>query len=224
MQRVEITVVLDFMCPWSFIGMRCLCTAKDRFAGRLKFAPTNFVPFEFDAPGKYPPEGTDFMEYLHSCGDRSRCFIEEKIPRCFALGKDAGIEFSWKRRVYHTVEVNTALVLAQKHGVAEEFVLQMLSRHNEHLENPNDVEVLQKVLTALSVPEEEVSTAVRDPDRFSRNAEITERARRMLSGGGVPEFFVRISGGENLCAKSSGSPTTPEFFERIFESICSQGA
>merc|ERR1712203_1102383 len=107
-------------------------------------------------------------------------------------------------------------------GVAEDFALQMLSRHNEKLENPNSVPLLQEVLTSLGVPEEEVSAAITDPNRAAHNARERERADAMLTGGGVPQFFVRVDGGKDLCQGVNGSPTSPEFFERIFDDICSK--
>lgn len=55
MALVEIKVILDFMCPWSFIGLRSMQLARERFASQLNFA-VEFVPFEYDAPGKYPSD------------------------------------------------------------------------------------------------------------------------------------------------------------------------
>ena len=64
MPLVEIKVILDFMCPWSFIGLRSLQLAKERFES-LDFQ-VEIIPFEFDPPGKYPPEGTDWVDYCKS--------------------------------------------------------------------------------------------------------------------------------------------------------------
>eukprot|EP00931_Biecheleriopsis_adriatica_P097567 TRINITY_DN7137_c0_g1_i2.p1 TRINITY_DN7137_c0_g1~~TRINITY_DN7137_c0_g1_i2.p1 ORF type:complete len:222 (-),score=50.22 TRINITY_DN7137_c0_g1_i2:113-778(-) len=217
MAPVEVSVVLDFMCPWSYIGMKSLHLAKERFAGKLDFAVTEFIPFEFG--GDYPPEGTDYTEYLKSCGARAQYLLNEKVPRCFAIGKEVGIDFSWKRRVYHTVNVNTALDLAQKFSVGEEFALKILSLHNEHVQDPNDPALLQDALTALGVPADEVTAALEDEGKAVRNAKRTQEAQQMLTRGGVPEFFVRVKGGPNLCASRHGSPTSPEYFIEIFEDI-----
>eukprot|EP00928_Gymnodinium_smaydae_P044678 TRINITY_DN29804_c0_g1_i2.p1 TRINITY_DN29804_c0_g1~~TRINITY_DN29804_c0_g1_i2.p1 ORF type:complete len:156 (-),score=19.95 TRINITY_DN29804_c0_g1_i2:67-534(-) len=128
MIRVEVKVILDFMCPWSFIGMRSLQLAKQRFSDKLDFAPVEFVPFEFDPPGTYPPEGTDWTDYCKGYGEaKAKFLLEEKLPRAFQLGEAVGIKFRIDRRVVDTVNVNAALELAQQHGVAETFVLQTLS-------------------------------------------------------------------------------------------------
>merc|ERR1712039_251890 len=115
-----------------------------------------------------------------------------------------------------------ALLLAQKHGVAEDFALKVLSLHNEKLQNPNSMPLLQEVLTGLGVPEEEVTAVITDPNKAARNAQERDRADAMLTGGGVPQFFVRVGGGKDLCEEVNDSPTSPQFFERIFERICSR--
>ncbi|CAE8606577.1 unnamed protein product [Polarella glacialis] len=216
--RVEIKVILDFMCPWSFIGMRSLQIARERFADRLEFAPVDFVPFEFDPPGTYPPEGTPWIDYCRCWGEsKAKFLLEDKLPRAFSLGKELGIEFRMDRRVVHTVEVNTALVLAQRHGVAEAFVAETLSRHFEHLEDPNDAPKLRARLQALGIPEHDIDSAVSDPLRATRNEERTSAVRAGLRGG-VPQFEVRSSStGDDLCASVPGGPTSPMYFERLFD-------
>lgn len=217
MPRVEVRVILDFMCPWSFIGMRSLHVAKERFAGRLEFATVDFVPFEFDPPGTYPPEGTDWTDYCRGYGvQKAKFLLEEKLPRAFALGRDLGIEFRMDRRVVDTLDVNAALALAQRHGVAEEFVLQTLSQHFEQLENPNDSAALGDRLQALGVPRAELEAALSDPEKASENERRTREARAVLRGG-VPQFEVRCGGQQDLTAMAPGGPTSPEYFDRIFE-------
>ena len=72
MALVEIKVILDFMCPWSFIGLRSMQLARERYASQLNFA-VEFVPFEYDAPGKYPPDAWHIsaVETNISCEDQS---------------------------------------------------------------------------------------------------------------------------------------------------------
>jgi len=196
--------------------MRSLQLAKERLADKMEFAATEFVPFEFDPPGTYPPEGTDWTEYCKSYGEaKAKFLLEEKLPRAFELGSRVGINFRMDRRIVDTVNVNAALELAQLHGVAESFVLQTLSRHFEHLENPNDSSALRSRLENLGVPVEEIDAALTDADRIARNRERT-RAARLLLRGGVPQFEVRCGGSVDLCAAAAGGPTSPVYFERIF--------
>ena len=225
MPRVRVRVILDFMCPWSYIGMRSLQLARERFSGILEFAPIEFVPFEFDLPGTYPPGGTDWMDYCMGYGGaKARFLLEEKLPRAFALGRAVSIEFRMDRRIVDTSDVNAALEVAMRHGVAEEFVLEMLSLHFEHAGDPNDASSLRARLGILGVPGAEVDAALSDPDRHARNEERTRAVRGSLRAG-VPQFEVRCGGGdEDLCEYApGGGPTSPGYFERLFDLCVAAG-
>ncbi|CAL1169296.1 unnamed protein product [Cladocopium goreaui] len=213
MALVEIKVILDFMCPWSFIGLRSMQLARERFASQLNFA-VEFVPFEYDAPGKYPSEGTDWVEYCNSFGPaKAKFLLEEKLPRAFAIGKELGIEFRLDRRIVHTVDVNTALLVAQRHHVAERFAELTLAAHFEQLEDPNDTKALASRLEALNVAPDELLEALKDPEKEARNWERTQEVRPSLRSG-VPQFEIRC-GGADLCAEAVGGPTSPTYFEEL---------
>ncbi|CAE7537201.1 GIP [Symbiodinium sp. KB8] len=112
---------------------------EERFVEQLEFGEVEFSPFEFDPPGTYPPEGRDWTDYCRSFGPaKARFLLEDKLPRAFELGKAVGIDFRMDRRIVHTIDVNTALLVAQKHGVAEPFALEMLKMHFEGLQDPNN--------------------------------------------------------------------------------------
>ncbi|CAK9046750.1 unnamed protein product [Durusdinium trenchii] len=190
MPRVEIKVILDFMCPWSFIGLRSMQLAKERFSG-LDFK-IEFLPFEFDPPGRYPSDGTDWQDYCKSFGSaKAKFLLEEKLPRAFAIGKELGIRFRLDRRIVHTVDVNTALLVAQEHGVAEEFAASTLAAHFEGLENPNDLKALTKRFEALNVAPEKLLEALKDPDKELRNWQRSQELRPFLRSG-VPQFELQV--------------------------------
>ena len=56
---VHVSVVLDFMCPWSFIGMRSLSLALAAHSGYARFNVT-VLPYEFDPPRTYETLGRDW--------------------------------------------------------------------------------------------------------------------------------------------------------------------
>jgi len=228
---IDVLVVLDFMCPWSFIGMRSLAAAKAQLAAAAaeagEKAPevrTSFIPFEFDPPGTYPAEGTDWTEYCRGYGEaKARFLLEEKLPRAFALGAALGIQFRMERRIVHTPRVNSALLLAQRHGAAEQFALAVLRAHFEALRDPNDRELLRAVLAEAGVPAAEVEALLEEPDDrlWAVSAEQKAQARSM-GVGSVPRFFVTCGGGADQCAaaeqegEATGGPTTPAYFLAAF--------
>mmetsp|Transcript_64729 Transcript_64729/g.151730 ORF Transcript_64729/g.151730 Transcript_64729/m.151730 type:complete len:227 (+) Transcript_64729:37-717(+) len=222
MPRVEIKVVLDFMCPWSFIGLRSLQVARERFVEQLEFGEVEFSPFEFDPPGTYPAEGRDWTDYCRSFGPaKARFLLEDKLPRAFELGKAVGIDFRMDRRIVHTIDVNTALLVAQKHRVAEPFALEMLKMHFEELQDPNNRSSLSSCLASLGVPEDALTKALEDPGKEDRILKVTEAARARLRSG-VPHFEIRCGGSRDLC-EGGGSPSSPAFFEHIFQRCASAG-
>lgn len=259
---IRIRVIIDFMCPWSFIGMRSLQRAKERVLLRqqevatsgssdhgripteLRFLPIEFVPFEFDPPGTYPPEGIDWKEYCLGYGSpKAEFLLEQKLPRAFALGRDVGIRFKMERRIVDTVDVNTALHLlvsnATQYGnaaAAETFVVDSLSAHFEALENPNERRGLERrmvnsVVSKDAAAEEnkakiilaDLGTALNHPEKLTQNQQRTDRARRVLRSG-VPQFEVYCDarGFEDLdlCRHprfTDMSPVSPEYFEQMFD-------
>jgi hypothetical protein len=87
---------------------------------------------------------------------------------------------------------------------------------------------LTDVLSELGVSPAAIKLALTPGDtRAARNVAQTEKGRE-LCGGSVPKFIVKCAGdasGADLTA--AGSPTSPEYFENVFEAcerrIAAQG-
>ena len=225
---IAITIVIDFMCPWSFIGLKSLDAAMGRWQqqhpGTADLFILDFVPFEFDPPGTYPAAGTDWAEYCRGYSPaKARYLLEEKLPAAFELGARLGIQFDLKRRIVGTEVVNTALVAAAEAGggdKARAFALRMLREHFELLRDPNDPALLAAALAEAGADERAVRRVLAPgAARAAQNAALTERGRG-LSGGSVPKFVVACSGGGDAAA-APGSPTSPEYFERLF-TLCAE--
>jgi predicted DsbA family dithiol-disulfide isomerase len=226
---IAITVVLDFMCPWSYIGLKSLDVAMARWQQRKQQPAAHgsqfrieFIPFEFDPPGTYPPEGMDWTDYCRGYGpEKARFLLEQKLPRAFALGKQLGIDFKLERRIVGTEAANAGLLAAQAHGRGMAFALRMLREHFELLRDPNEPQLLAAVLTELDVP----ADAAMQPgaERAARNVALTQRGRA-ISGGSVPHFVIKCEVGVDVAAATPGGPTSPDFFERVFEECEQQSA
>eukprot|EP00937_MAST-01D_sp_MAST-1D-sp2_P005576 g5576.t1 len=198
MVSIEVLVVLDFMCPWSFIGMQSLHLAKRQLMEEHPdvVINTQFLPYEFDPPGTYPDGGTDWSDYCRSYGRaKAKFLLDEKLPRAFALGKVLGINFRLERRIVHTERVNSALHVAARHAQGEAFALKILRAHFEGLQDPNGPELLRTALHGLGVPAVEVTALIEEPrpDQAARNAAWKEEAHRLgpsSSGGGTSPTFT----------------------------------
>jgi hypothetical protein len=110
----------------------------------------DFIPFEFDPPGTYPPEGTDWTQYCRGYGpQKARFLLEDKLPRAFAHGAELGINFQMSRKIVGTEAVNSALLAAQAHEQGLPFALQMLSQHFELLKDPNTESLVSKPISDI---------------------------------------------------------------------------
>ena len=84
---------------------------------------------------------------------------------------------------------------------------------------------LTGVLSELGVPAAEIQLALSPGTaRAAQNAAQTEKGR-LLCGGSVPKFLVTCGGDSaDVAAATSGSPTSPDYFERIFEACDKRAA
>ena len=220
---VHITVVLDFMCPWSFIGLRSLALGMQSAGPAVAYNIT-LLPYEFDAPGTYGTMGVDWEAYCKSYEPATaKYLLEQKLPRAFELGRQVGIAFKMERRIVGTEGVNAALMVAQSHSqeAGLDFALTMLSRHFEDLQDPNDPETLAEVLSGLGVPTPSwivagtgASVLSASQQRTDSNAALTLRGRE-LSGGSVPRFSVRCGDDDRDWIGSGGGATSPKYFEKL---------
>lgn len=219
---INVTCVVDFMCPWSFIGLRSLQLAINNSTART--VNVKLTPFEFDPPGTYPVEGTDWAEYCRSYGEQKASFLlNDKLPRAFRLGKDVGIDFDINRRIVHTELVNSALMLVQDEGKSGvTFALEMLHHHFEELKDPNDKEILRHVLRdSMEIESRKVDALfqIPGPERTERNQAWTNFARNSLGVGSVPHFIVNCDDSqEDMCKRiPNEGPTSPAYFRRLFQ-------
>jgi predicted DsbA family dithiol-disulfide isomerase len=217
MSAIVVNCVVDFMCPWTFIGLQSLQLAMKEYSSSN--IQVQLLPFEFDAPGKYPPEGTDWTEYCNSYGPQKADFLlKEKLPRAFSLGEEIGISFDIKRRIVHTENTNSGLMFVQEQNQSGlDFSLRMLHHHFEALRDPNDQQLLTNVFTDLGIEGSAVEAFWKESDKTARNAAWTRQAR-MMGAPPVPKFIITCGESEeNICDRVPGQPTSPDFFRRSFQ-------
>ena len=63
------------------------------------------------------------------------------------------------------MDVNTALLVAQRFLKGEAFAAAALSGHFERCEDPNDLKTLERQMEELHVPLEELKEALEDPEK-----------------------------------------------------------
>ena len=115
MNRLEIDVYSDFVCPWCFIGSRRLQEALRSF-GHLDVV-TRHHPYIL-----YPNVSADGIDLRASVAQRYRQSPERLFAPVEEAGREAGLrlDFSKLTRVYSTVDAHTLVRHAHAKGTAGE--------------------------------------------------------------------------------------------------------
>lgn len=113
MNRIEIDVYSDFVCPWCFIGSRRLQEALRSFS-HLEVI-TRHHPYIL-----YPNVSADGLDLRVSVAQRYRQSPERLFAPVEEAGREAGLrlDFSKVTRVYSTVDAHTLVRDAHAKGTA----------------------------------------------------------------------------------------------------------
>eukprot|EP00931_Biecheleriopsis_adriatica_P071424 TRINITY_DN45300_c0_g1_i1.p1 TRINITY_DN45300_c0_g1~~TRINITY_DN45300_c0_g1_i1.p1 ORF type:complete len:285 (-),score=54.20 TRINITY_DN45300_c0_g1_i1:23-877(-) len=215
---VHVTIVFDFMCPWSFIGIRSLELAVKKMMNERSGLTFFFklLPLDFSDPGA-PAEGMDWAEHCKTCG---ACGSKSSdLSSALQLGSQVGTTFREPRRVFHTETVNATLMEAQRFGHGLEFALAMLGYHFEHLQDPNDPELITQVwVRGLGLPQQALAACLKPTAaRGKLTAELAQMARR-LGNTAMPKFRVTCGDSKDMCtAAGQCKPISQEYFDRVFQ-------
>lgn len=183
---LEIDVIADFVCPWSFLGLGRLREALQALQGgeyRL-----NWYPFQLNPD--MPVEGSQFADYLRTrFGDPAA--LRPVLDEITRMGKSHGLEFDFDRigRVPNTLRAHALVHKAQADNCALTVASELFESFFSNGRNIGDPAVLREIglnagMSEASVAEalsgSSVETVVRSNEKQARSAGIT----------GVPNFLI----------------------------------
>ena len=204
MNRIEIDVYSDFMCPWCFIGARRLQEALESF-GDLDVV-TRHHPYLL-----YPNVPVEGIDLRASLAQRYGQNPERLFGPVEAAGRQAGIplDFSKVTRVHSTVEAHTLARHAERKGTGREFAERIFAAHFLEGRNIADRDVLVDIAVRHGFSQAEVHALLDDADERERTR---DEADATIKSGvrGVP-FYV-INDEETV----SGAQK-PSVFRDVFE-------
>ena len=124
MNRIEIDVYSDFVCPWCFIGSRRLQGALESFGH--SDVVTRHHPYLL-----YPNVPVDGIDLRASLAQRYRVNPERMFEPVEAAGRQAGIplELSRVTRVYSTVDAHTLVRHAERKGTGRAFAEEIFTAY-----------------------------------------------------------------------------------------------
>lgn len=184
MQKLEIDVVSDVVCPWCYLGKRKLDAAMkqvEAFAYDVRWRPFQLDP-------TIPPEGIARSEYM------SRKFGPEKIAAIHArleeAGQEEGLAFAFDKitRSPNTLDAHRLIRWAQSSGKQSEIVERLFSLYFVEGQDIGDRQVLIELARQAGLDADLVARLfVEGVDIIPVQEEISTAARMGISG--VP-FFI----------------------------------
>jgi len=184
MQKLEIDVISDVVCPWCYLGKRKLDAAMkqvEAFAYDVRWRPFQLDP-------TIPPEGIARSEYM------SRKFGPEKIAAIHArleeAGQEEGLSFAFDKitRSPNTLDAHRLIRWAQPIGKQSDIVERLFNLYFVEGQDIGDRNVLIDVARQAGLDVDLITRLfVEGVDIVPVQEEISTAARMGISG--VP-FFI----------------------------------
>lgn len=182
-----VNLVVDFVCPWCFIGSTRLDQALEAIAKETTLPEVRVVHQPFLLDPSTPTEGRDLRAHLASKygGDPKSMFA-----RVEGVAKETGIDldFSKIERMSSTIKAHTLTQHALEKGTQRAFVKDVYEGYFLRGEDIGSDAVLLAIAARHGFAEDEARTLLADE---KENAETRAEARAAADQGisGVP-FFV----------------------------------
>ena len=184
MQKLEIDVISDVVCPWCYLGKRKLDAAMKQVEAFTY--DVRWRPFQLDPT--IPPEGIARSEYM------SRKFGPEKIAAIHArleeAGQEEGIAFAFDKitRSPNTLDAHRLIRWAQPSGKQSEIVERLFNLYFVEGQDIGDRDVLIDIAKQAGLDVELITKLfVESVDIVPVQEEMSTAARMGISG--VP-FFI----------------------------------
>jgi predicted DsbA family dithiol-disulfide isomerase len=183
---LQVDVIADLICPWSYLGKRRLDDALGAVHG-----PRVVTWYPFQINPTMPAAGQPFEEYLASrFGDPDK--LRPAMAELTAAGKAEGVEFCFDKLtvVPNTLNAHRLMQLAEKENGNASLLAEELFRgfFQEGLDIANR-DVLLEIGRKNGLHSNDINATLDDDD--SRRIVISQEAQVRQSGvTGVPDFLV----------------------------------
>ena len=144
---VEIDLIIDFVCPWSYIGKKRLDTTLDMLGEGFK---VNYYPFLMAAD--VPRGGIPRKEWLaKTYGNQQQ--IEKALEPIKVAGLQDGIEFNFDAIdiMPNTMDAHRVMLWAREAGKASEMADELFRLYFIEGEDIGDIDVLARACAKVGV-------------------------------------------------------------------------
>ena len=198
MNKLQIDIVSDVMCPWCIVGYKGLESALEQLAPDIK-ATINWLPFELNP--QMPVEGQDMQEHLiekYGITEQQSVQNREMISQ---RGKEVGFDFNFSQhmRMINSFDLHRLLAWAKEQGKQHELQMALFSAHFTNNQPLNEHETLINIVSSLGL---DVTAAknILDSDDYAEQVRAEQKLSIDKGISSVPTFIINnkysISGGQ----------------------------
>jgi predicted DsbA family dithiol-disulfide isomerase len=183
---LQVDVIADLVCPWSFLGKKRLDEALAAVHG-----PSNVTWFPFQINPAMPESGMPLDEYLAmKFGDPDS--LQPALDQLVAAGTEQGIEFRFDRiaHVPNTLNAHRLMNLAEQQSADTSLLAEGILRNFfAHGHDISDPDVLAELGNDVGLGTTEILTTLED--ERSKNIVLSQEVQVRQSGvTGVPDFLI----------------------------------
>lgn len=183
---LQVDVIADLICPWSYLGKRRLDDALAAVHG-----PSLITWYPFQINPEMPATGQSFEDYLaNKFGDPQK--LQPAMEELTAAGKSEGLDFRFDKLtvVPNTMNAHRLMKLAETEGANTSALAENIFRgfFQQGLDIA-DRDVLVQIGAQSALPPDKIIETL--DDDLSRRVVISQEAQVRQSGvTGVPDFLV----------------------------------
>jgi len=182
---LELDLIADLACPWSYLGKRSLERALESLYGApVKALRWHGLPLQGQA------ENHTWREHLATRLPKG-IDVDFAHQSLIEAGKDLGIAFNFEKldRVPDTREAHRLVRLATREGHQSEVVDALFSAYFEQGQDIADRKVLVNIALECKL-ESEIQTAFDNPTEGRDDVEAEEKRLRGLGVTGIPNLLI----------------------------------
>ena len=183
---LQVDVIADFVCPWSFLGKRRLDEALAAVRG-----PSHVTWHPFQVNPAMPEQGEPFDDYLRSkFGDPEN--LRQGMEALIQSGVREGINFRFERieRVPSTVNAHLLMALGQEQecntGVLADLIFHAFFERGQDISN---ADVLVRLGETVGLDARQIREEL-DSERLRLAVQANEARARQHGVNGVPDFLI----------------------------------
>jgi len=182
---LELDLIADWACPWSYLGKRSLERALESLYG----APVRALRWH-GLPLQAQTEVQTWREHLATRLPKG-IDVDFAHQSLVEAGKDLGIAFDFEKleRVPDTREAHRLVRLATRESHQSEVVDALFSAYFEHGQDISDREVLVNIALDCKL-ESVIKTAFDNPEEGRDDVEAEEKRLRGLGVTGIPNLLI----------------------------------